>query len=233
MKYDKRTGRLAVRGKRALHYATQRWVQSLRRGKHVRGWKKIAVALELGFGSTDPILWERPPVKLQLMCVMEPTAMGVFNHANLVIASEGPLPPDSVLSDIWAHSTYGTSYNVLTSAVRVEDEGRMASYLAKNLGNYLSKTLEEEEAEGEGEEGDTGAEGAVQKSVEIATRKRVSNYVSTSRDWLPYGHQWHWLKYFKEKAYFWRCDRGFYHTEATDARRAWFSWLKRQGMATV
>jgi len=230
MRYDKRTGELAVKGDRVLHYGVQRFLQGVERRCMVQGHRKGERRLKR---EARGHFCEH--LKVEYVCVMEPTEEGVYNHANLVIASNGPLPSDSVLSDIWAHSTYGTSYNVSTSIVKREKQAGLASYLAKNLGNYLSKTMQEGEEEGRVEQGgeETGAEGAAWKSDRIATRKRVSNYVSHSRGWLPYGAQEEWKRLFVQEAYFWRCDRGFYHTEMGQTMPKWLGWLRRQGMGAA
>jgi hypothetical protein len=148
--------------------------------------------------------------------VVEPTAAGVVNHANLVIRwNEDPRwnSPDvlvrmkgrlvfspRLVSALWNRATLGTSSVVYSQPVELDGsdtwkgtpEG-LVSYLSK----YLSKSI-----------GDSG-----------------SNYVSHSRSWLPQGSTGKWKNLFVEYAVRYCCDRGFWHTDVSAVLPRWLSWV--------
>lgn len=181
-----------------LRYATQRFIQKLRR-------KGLA---------------------LEYLRVVEPNGAGITNHANLVIASKGELPSKHELKDTWAASTYGTSYEL--ESAQVQDVGMLSRYLSKFLGSYLSKSFE-----GRGEatgEGGNPAEGGLDSRYQNATRAtRVTDYVTTSRNWLPVGAEKEWKRLFVECAVIWLCDRGFFHTDLRDTTERWLEWVVLTG----
>ena len=133
--------------------------------------------------------------------VVEPTAVGVVNHANLVVrwielpsrVSPGVLvrmgrnlvfSPRRV-SALWSPATLGISSAVYSQPVELDgsDSWRgtpegLVSYLSK----YLSKSL-----------GESG-----------------SHYVSHSRNWLPSGSSAEWKRSFVEYAARYVCDRGYW-----------------------
>src|ERR1019366_6551154 len=188
----------------------QRFIQALRRGERPEGWRR----------KRDGDVWKRAPLKVKNMRVVEPNEAGVVNHANLVLATNGPMPSKHELKAVWAHVTYGTSFELDSNEVKEGGTRQLSNYLAKFLGRYLSKTLDG--GVGAGGE-DSPAEGGARTSDGNATRLRVSNYVSSSRDWLPEGAQDEWVSTFVENAYFWRCDRGFYHTEMGQTMPKWLN----------
>lgn len=168
-----------------LRYCTQRFIQKLRRKR----------------------------IDLEYARVTEETKVGVRNHAHLVIASRGELPADHDLKDLWASSTYGSSFEV--RSVTVKDVGVISRYMAKALGSYMSKSFP--------------AEGGLDSSYQNATGKtRVTAYATFSRGWLPKGATNEWKRLFRENAFFWLCDRGFYHTNLGDTSVKWFAWIDRQ-----
>jgi hypothetical protein len=151
--------------------------------------------------------------------VVEPTAAGVVNHANLVIRwTEAPtrvLPhvlvrmnnrlvfSPRLVSSLWSRATLGTSSVVYSQPVYLDgsDSWRgtpegLVSYLSK----YLSKSI-----------GDPG-----------------SSYVTHSRNWLPIGSSAEWKRLFVEYAVRYVCDRGFWHTDVSDVLSHWFLWLTSQ-----
>lgn len=152
---------------------------------------------------------------LEYARVTEETHAGVRNHAHLVIASRGGLPSDHGLKDVWASSTYGTSFEV--KSAKVADVGVVSRYMSKALGSYMSKSFPE--AEGRG----------LDSSYVNATR--VTAYATFSRGWLPKGARTKWSELFRENAFIWNCDRGFYHTDLGDTSVKWLAWLDRQGWA--
>jgi hypothetical protein len=178
-----------------LRYATQRFIQKLRR----EGYR-------IEFGK-----------------VKEPNSRRIVNHANLVIMSDRPLPSKHVLKDMWAGSTYGTSFEL--ESAPVTDVGMLARYLSKFLGSYLTKTWT---GEGTGQQA-SPAEGGLDSRYQNATvQTRVSEYVTWSRGWLPVGAEKEWKRLFVENAVVWLCDRGFFHTDLRDTSVKWIEWLKRQ-----
>ncbi len=204
MRYDQLTGRL--RGN--LRYSTQRFIQKLRRGG----------------------------LRVEYLRVVEPNESGVKNHANLVMAVYGEVPTKHEMKDAWAAATYGTSFELESS--RVQDVGQLSAYLSKFLGAYLSKTLDESGPDVDSvPEGAHSAEGAsspvgLDNRYHNATAStRVSEYVTSSRDWLPLGAEKEWKRLFRENAYFWTCDRGFVHTTLGETGPKWLAWIDRQAWA--
>lgn len=177
MRYDRSTGKLAGN----LRYATQRFVQILRR----RGY-----------------LFEYIQVK-------EPNGSGIENHSNFVLAVKGATPSKREMKDVWAHATYGTSFEL--ESAPVEDVGGVSRYLAKFLGSYLSKSFP----------GEAGLDST-------SRMQRPESYVSKSRDWLPMGATKEWSRLFVENAVVWTCDRGFFHTDLRDTTVKWLDWVAKR-----
>jgi hypothetical protein len=162
----------------------------------------------------------RKGIKLEYAMVKETTAKGTRNHAHLVIASRGELPNDHGLKDVWAAATYGTSFEV--QSAEVKDVGVVSRYMAKAMGAYMAKGFDAvsvPEAEGGGL--DSGYQNATGKT-------RVSAYATFSRGWLPKGATDEWKRLFRENAFFWLCDRGFFHTNLGDTAVKWLGWIDRQ-----
>lgn len=160
----------------------------------------------------------RKGIELEYARVTEESHAGVRNHAHLVIASRGELLGDHDLKDLWASSTYGTSFEV--KSAKVSDVGVVSRYMSKALGSYMSKSFPEA--------GGRGLDSGYQNAT---ARTRVTAYATFSRGWLPEGSEVEWKRLFRENAYVWLCDRGFYHTEIGDTSVKWLSWLDRQGWA--
>lgn len=158
----------------------------------------------------------RRKLVIEYLRVIEPTQAGVRNHAHLVLAAKGgELLAEHALKDIWAHATYGTSYEVKLVPASSLDVGWLSRYLSKALGSYLSKSF-------------PGAEGGgLDSSCQNAT---ANDYVSSSRGWLPVGSEKEWKRLFRENAFIWLCDRGFYHTNLGDTGVKWLNWIDSQGL---
>jgi hypothetical protein len=220
MRYNLQSGDLAVHLndlktlRDPMHYCVDRFIQILRRGER---WPKAERLLK---GE-----WKRIPVEVEYLRVLESTQEGVTNHAHLVLAVRGEMPSEHDLKDVWSRATYGTSFEVKNYKAH-PDIGELTRYLSKALGSYLSKSFPEG---AEATEGSSRPEGLDQR-YQIATGKgRVSDYVSTSRNWLPEGAEREWKRLFKECAWFWLCDKGFYHTDLGDTSVRWLEWIDRQG----
>ena len=163
-------------------------------------------------------LLRRMGLSFEYFRVVEPTAAGVVNHANLVIRwnsdpgrslpgvldeLEGRLTfSPRLVSDLWKRATLGTSCVVYSQPVELDGSGTwkgspegLVSYLSK----YLSKSI-----------GDSG-----------------SHYISHSRNWLPRGSTVEWKTLFVEHAVRYCCDRGFWHTDVTAVLPRWLSWVVR------
>jgi len=157
----------------------------------------------------------RKGLELEYLRVVETTQAGVTNHAHLVLAVKGDFPPEHDLKDAWAHATKGSSYQVKSIRANA-DVGWLSRYLSKALGSYLSKSFPE--AEGRGLDG----------SDRNAT---VQAHVSTSRGWLPTGAESKWVEFFHKNAFFWLCDRGFWHTDMGETGKRWLEWINLQAWA--
>ena len=119
-----------------LRYSTQRFIQKLR----------------------------RKGIELEYARVTELTAAGARNHVHLVVVSKQELPGDHDLKDLWAASTYGTSYQV--QSAEVKDVGVVARYMAKALGAYMTK---------QGPEGLDSSDQTATAKTALQTDKNVSN----------------------------------------------------------
>lgn len=163
-------------------------------------------------------LLRRLGFKFEYFRVVEPTARGVVNHANLVIRWDAP--PERVLpgvlvtmnghltfsptlvSELWRRATMGTSYVVYSEPVFLDGsdswqgtpEG-LVSYLSK----YLSKSI-------------GGSKG----------------YVSHSRNWIPKGSTAEWKRLFVEFAVRYTCNRGYWHTDVSAVVPKWLAWVVKQ-----
>lgn len=146
---------------------------------------------------------------VEYLRVIESTAEGVKNHAHLVLAVDGEMPSDHAVKSMWARATYGSSFEA--KAIRASpDVGQLTRYLSKALGSYLSKSFPD--AEGVG----------LDRSDRSAT---VRDHVSTSRGWMPDGAEAKWKELFRENAFIWLCDRGFYHTDLGETSVKWLRWV--------
>lgn len=167
-----------------LRYSTQRFIQTLR----------------------------RKGLSLEYLRVIESTQAGVRNHAHLILSVKGgELPPEHELKDIWAHSTYGSSFEVKLYPAN-QDIGWLSRYLSKALGSYLSKSFPEASS------GERGLDSSCQNATNV----------STSRGWLPKGAEHEWKRLFRENAFIWSCSRGFYHTDLGETSPKWLNWIDRQ-----
>ena len=175
-----------------LRYSTQRFIQILR----------------------------RKGLSIEYLRVIESTAQGAKNHAHLVLAVKGELPPEHDLKDVWSRATYGTSFEVKNIRAN-QDIGWLSRYLSKALGSYLMKNQFPEGSE---------ATGGLDGSYHNAT---VKNHVSTSRGWLPVGAEAEWKHLFRKNAFFWMCDRGFYHTDLGKTTSKWLNWIDRQAWSSI
>jgi len=216
MKYGVENGELAVEGRDALRKSIQRFIQMLRR----RFYKGLCEGLpKWKVQQHRTAFLERASRSIEYLDVKECTDAGVTNHGHLVIASYGDLPSEHEMKDMWATATYGTSYEVKSVPASTLDVGWLTRYLSKALGSYLSKSMGDPEAEGRG----------LDRSCQNATDSgRISDHVSTSRGWLPHGAQKEWSRLFKECAFIWTCDRGFFHTNMGSTGARWLEWLDRQ-----
>lgn len=163
-------------------------------------------------------LLHRKGFSFEYFRVVEPTSVGVVNHANLIVRwNEDPRrnSPNVVMrmggravfsprlvSALWNRATLGTSSVVYSQPVELDGsdtwigtpEG-LVSYLSK----YLSKSIGESR----------------------------SHYVSHSRNWLPQGSTVEWKTLFVEGAVRYVCDRGFWHTDVSAVLPKWLSWVVR------
>lgn len=160
----------------------------------------------------------RTGITLEYSRVTEETTVGVRNHAHLVIASNRGLPGEHDLKDVWASVTYGTSYQI--KRAMVNDFGVVSRYMAKALGSYMAKSFK-------------NPEGLDSSYLNATDKPRVSTYATFSRGWLPAGASTEWVNLFKKHAYFWLCDRGFYHTELGDTMIRWLGWVRRQALVSI
>lgn len=150
--------------------------------------------------------------------VVEPTAAGVVNHANMVVRwSEEPARVRSdalvmlngrqvfsprLVSSLWSRATLGTSSVVYSQPV-VLDGSDAWQGTPEGLVSYLSKYL----------------------SKSLGTSKM--SYVSHSRNWLPAGSVATWKALFVEFAVRYTCDRGYWHTDVSNVLPKWLTWVVR------
>ena len=151
--------------------------------------------------------------------VVEPTAAGVVNHANLVIRwTEAPtlVSPDvlvrmgnrlvfspRLVSSLWNRATLGTSSVVYSQPVELDGSDSWRG-TPEGLVSYLSKYLS--------------------KSIGDAS----SSYVTHSRNWLPTGSSAEWKRLFVEFAVRYVCDRGYWHTDVSSVLTLWLFWVTSQ-----